>query len=133
MPKLIAVFGATGQQGSSMINHILNDLELSLQYDIRAITRDPGSSHAHKLPKNIEIYRAVGVTPRGAARVLSHGFRFLLEPLSPRTGRRLTPSDSSADRSGFQLVTWKVQPTPLLETTGMVCIQNSWQFVKMSL
>ena len=40
MSKILVVFGATGQQGGSVISSVLNDSELSKKYKIRAITRD---------------------------------------------------------------------------------------------
>ena len=49
MSKILAVFGATGLQGSSVINHVLHDPELSQQYKIRAITRDVNSEKAKQL------------------------------------------------------------------------------------
>ncbi|KAJ5780607.1 hypothetical protein N7457_005767 [Penicillium paradoxum] len=56
MSKILAIFGATGQQGSSVLNHVVNDPELSQQYKIRAITRDINSEKAQQLKhKNIEV------------------------------------------------------------------------------
>ncbi|KAJ9150854.1 HSCARG dehydrogenase [Pleurostoma richardsiae] len=49
MSKTLAVFGATGQQGGSVINYVLNDPELSQAYKIRAITRDVNSEKAKQL------------------------------------------------------------------------------------
>ena len=49
MSKILAVFGATGQQGGSVINYVLNDPELSQRYKIRAITRDPNTEKAKQL------------------------------------------------------------------------------------
>lgn len=49
MSQILAVFGATGQQGSSVITHVLNTPELSSRYKIRAITRDIDSSKARDL------------------------------------------------------------------------------------
>ncbi|KAM0544512.1 hypothetical protein ACHAPJ_011806 [Fusarium lateritium] len=46
MSKVLVVFGATGNQGSSVIHHVINDPELSKLYTIRAVTRDPSSSKA---------------------------------------------------------------------------------------
>ncbi|EDK36288.2 hypothetical protein PGUG_00386 [Meyerozyma guilliermondii ATCC 6260] len=43
MSKLFVVFGATGQQGGSAISHVLDDPELSKQFKIRAVTRDPSN------------------------------------------------------------------------------------------
>lgn len=40
MSNILVVFGATGQQGSSVIDYVLGDPELSKQYKIRALTRD---------------------------------------------------------------------------------------------
>ena len=55
MSKILAVFGATGQQGSSVINYVLNDPELSQEFKIRAITRDVNSKTAKQLPDKIEV------------------------------------------------------------------------------
>jgi uncharacterized protein YbjT (DUF2867 family) len=55
MPKTLVVFGATGKQGSGIINYVLNDPELSQQYTIRAITRDVNSDKAKKLKEKVEV------------------------------------------------------------------------------
>lgn len=55
MSKTFVVFGATGQQGNSIIDYVLNDLELSQQYSIRAITRDVTSEKAKKLQGRVEV------------------------------------------------------------------------------
>ena len=49
MSKVLAVFGATGQQGGSVIDYVLNDPVLSQKYKIRAITRDVNSEKAKQL------------------------------------------------------------------------------------
>lgn len=49
--KLLVVFGATGNQGSSIVNFVLNDKELSEQYAIRAIGRDTSSNSMQALAK----------------------------------------------------------------------------------
>lgn len=51
MSKILVVFGATGQQGGSVINFVLNDPELSKEYSIRGITRDLSSSKSQQLEK----------------------------------------------------------------------------------
>jgi uncharacterized protein YbjT (DUF2867 family) len=55
MSKILAVFGATGQQGSSVVDYVLNDSELSQQYKIRAITRDINSESAKRLKEKVEV------------------------------------------------------------------------------
>ena len=57
MSKTLVIFGSTGQQGSSVLQRVLNDPELSQQYKIRAITRDVKSSKAKALKAhgNIEV------------------------------------------------------------------------------
>lgn len=59
MSQVLAVFGATGNQGSSVIRHVLGDSELSAIYKIRAVTRDISTAKA-KLPSTggIEIVAA---------------------------------------------------------------------------
>lgn len=51
MSKLITVFGATGNQGGSVIRHILADPQLSKEFKIRGITRDPSKPAAQDLVK----------------------------------------------------------------------------------
>ncbi|KAK0508240.1 hypothetical protein JMJ35_009324 [Cladonia borealis] len=55
MSKILAVFGATGQQGSSVIDYVLQDPELSQEYKIRAITRDVNSEKAKELKEKVEV------------------------------------------------------------------------------
>ncbi|TGO17639.1 hypothetical protein BTUL_0016g01080 [Botrytis tulipae] len=55
MSKTLAVFGATGQQGSSIIQNVLNDASLCQQYTIRGITRDTTSPASQKLAKKISL------------------------------------------------------------------------------
>ena len=58
MSKVLVVFGATGQQGGSVIDFVLNDPELSSQYNIRAVTRDPSKAAAQVLKsKGIEVFK----------------------------------------------------------------------------
>ncbi|KAK5944473.1 hypothetical protein PMZ80_003755 [Knufia obscura] len=59
MSKLLVVFGATGQQGGSVINHVLSDPELSKQYTIRAVSRDTTSQSSKQLAaKGVEVVAA---------------------------------------------------------------------------
>ncbi|EXL90947.1 hypothetical protein ACKRZS_010580 [Fusarium odoratissimum] len=59
MSKIITVFGATGNQGGSVIRAILADHELSASFKIRGITRDPTKPAAQKLTSmGVEMTRA---------------------------------------------------------------------------
>lgn len=59
MPQILAVFGATGNQGGSVIKAVLADEELSSQYKIRALTRDPSSVSSRLLAeKGVDVVRA---------------------------------------------------------------------------
>lgn len=51
MSKLITVFGATGNQGGSVIYSILADPWLSKEFKIRGITRDTTKKSAQDLAK----------------------------------------------------------------------------------
>jgi uncharacterized protein YbjT (DUF2867 family) len=56
MTKLITVFGATGNQGGSVIAHILDHAELSKAYKIRGVTRDVSKPAAKALTdKGVEM------------------------------------------------------------------------------
>lgn len=51
MSKTITVFGATGQQGGSVIRTILQDGTLSKAFKIRGVTRDTAKPVAQALEK----------------------------------------------------------------------------------
>ncbi|KAF2720665.1 HSCARG dehydrogenase [Polychaeton citri CBS 116435] len=55
MCRVLAIFGATGQQGGSVIDYVLQDPELSQRYKIRAITRDAGSEKVKQLKEKVEV------------------------------------------------------------------------------
>ncbi|KAF9973598.1 hypothetical protein BGZ73_003151 [Actinomortierella ambigua] len=55
--KLLVVFGATGNQGRSLIQYTVQDPILSKEFRIRAVTRDPSKQEAQELSKltNVEV------------------------------------------------------------------------------
>jgi uncharacterized protein YbjT (DUF2867 family) len=64
MSKLITVFGATGQQGGSVIRTILQDKILSKEFKIRGITRDTSKAEAQALLKQgIDTMTPINTTP----------------------------------------------------------------------
>ena len=59
MSLVLVVFGATGQQGGSVIDHVLQDSHLSKQIKIRAITRDVSKPASKALQeKGVEVVAA---------------------------------------------------------------------------
>ncbi|UKZ64965.1 uncharacterized protein TrAtP1_006169 [Trichoderma atroviride] len=49
MSKTITVFGATGNQGGSVVQAILADAVLSKEFKVRGVTRDVNKPNAQKL------------------------------------------------------------------------------------
>ena len=47
--KIVVVFGATGNQGGSVINALLSDPKTAHEFKIRGITRDPTKANAKAL------------------------------------------------------------------------------------
>ncbi|KAL6887548.1 NmrA domain-containing protein [Trichoderma longibrachiatum] len=59
MSKIITVFGATGNQGGSVVEAILTDKTLSREFKVRAVTRDVNKPAAQKLAsKGVELVSA---------------------------------------------------------------------------
>ncbi|RFU26980.1 hypothetical protein B7463_g9375, partial [Scytalidium lignicola] len=59
MSKLLVIFGATGQQGGSIVEYVLNDSILSKEFKVRAVTRDPSNPAARALEKKgVEVVKA---------------------------------------------------------------------------
>jgi uncharacterized protein YbjT (DUF2867 family) len=57
--KILAIVGATGQQGASIIDHVLGSPSLSAKYTVRALTRNTSSSAAQDLSRRgVEIASA---------------------------------------------------------------------------
>ena len=57
--KILTIFGATGNQGGSVVNAILNSPKLSSEFGLRGITRDANSSKAKALAsKGVELAEA---------------------------------------------------------------------------
>ena len=64
MAKLLVVFGATGNQGGSVVQTVLSDPTLSNEYKIRAVTRDVTAPKAQALKsQNVEVVTADADNP----------------------------------------------------------------------
>lgn len=55
MSKLLVVFGATGQQGGSIVRYVLQDPVLSQMYKIRIITRNVNTEAAKQFGEKVEV------------------------------------------------------------------------------
>lgn len=63
MSKILTVFGASGNQGGSVVRAVLADSELSKEFRIRAITRDESKGPIKEFAeKGAEIVKVGGVT-----------------------------------------------------------------------
>lgn len=85
MSKLLVIFGATGQQGGSVVSHVLNDAELSKQYKVRGITRDPSSAAAEALKaKGVDVVKADMTEPSSLSSAMkgAHTVFFLTSPVT---------------------------------------------------
>lgn len=60
MSKLLVAFGATGNQGGSVVQTVISDPTLSSEYKVRAITRDASKPEAQALQKTgkVEVVEA---------------------------------------------------------------------------
>ena len=69
MSKIIAVFGATGAQGGSVLRALVD----SEKYEVRAITRDSNSDKAKKLAslKNVSVHEADLSDPKSLDKTLA--------------------------------------------------------------
>lgn len=85
MSETLAVFGATGQQGGSVINYVLNDPELSQKYKIRAITRDTDSEKAKQLRQHVEVVQG-DVLNRGSLETALTGVHTVFAMTTPSFG-----------------------------------------------
>jgi hypothetical protein len=88
MSKIITVFGATGNQGGSVINSLLNDAQLSKTFKIRGVTRDTSKPAAQELEKRgVELVKVrLSGFPYRVKQLLTCDAR----PIStPRTASRL--------------------------------------------
>lgn len=58
MGKILVVFGATGNQGGSVIKSVLEDPVLSQEFKIRAVTRDTSKPGAQALAeKGVDVVK----------------------------------------------------------------------------
>lgn len=100
MTKTLVVFGATGQQGGSVINFVLHDPDLSANYRIRAITRDLSKLAALSWsPEDIEVVQADADKPESLKSAL-HGADAAFIMTTPTfTGEELDKTEVSRGKA----------------------------------
>ncbi|KAJ5081913.1 hypothetical protein NUU61_010177 [Penicillium alfredii] len=83
MSKLLVVFGATGQQGGSVIDYVLNDPVLSKEYSLRAITRNASRPDAQELQsRGVEVVAADADSPETLPAALANAHTVFLVTVS---------------------------------------------------
>jgi uncharacterized protein YbjT (DUF2867 family) len=86
MPKILAVLGATGQQGSAVVEYVIKDPELSREYNVRAITRTTDSTKAKSLAeKNVDVVQG-DVQDRSSLEKAFSGVHTLFAMTTPAGG-----------------------------------------------
>ena len=83
--KILAVFGATGVQGGSVVRYVLNDPQLSQEYKIRAVTRDIHSEKANHLKGQVEVVKA-DATDRASLELALDGVHTIFAMTLPTHG-----------------------------------------------
>ena len=86
MSQILAVFGATGHQGDSVINYVLNDPELSQKFQIRALTRTTNSEKAQQLNKKVQVVQA-DILDRVSLEIALRGVHTVFAMTVPDFGR----------------------------------------------
>ncbi|KAK4452230.1 hypothetical protein QBC34DRAFT_399480 [Podospora aff. communis PSN243] len=86
MTKILAVFGATGRQGGSVVNNVLADPEISQQFRLRAITRDVSSEKIKELrERGVEIVSG-DANDRSSLETALHGVHTVFAMTAPAFG-----------------------------------------------
>lgn len=85
MSKTLVVFGATGNQGSSIVNYVLDDTVLSKVYKIRIITRDPSSEKVKQFKDRVEVIKG-DVSDRASLETALTGAHTIFAMTTPHLG-----------------------------------------------
>jgi uncharacterized protein YbjT (DUF2867 family) len=127
MSQILAVFGATGQQGSSVVNHVHQDPELSSKFSVRAITRDPKSLKSLQLPKAVKVVQGDMSDPASLNTALN-GVHTIFAMTTPSFGPDALDAEfgiakAIADAAVAQGVTYIIFSTlpSITEMTGGKC------------
>jgi uncharacterized protein YbjT (DUF2867 family) len=125
--KLLTVFGATGNQGGSVIKAVLAHPILSKEYKIRAITRDPSKPNAQVLAaKGVELVRADmddadsvkhALEGSHAAFTVTNYWEKMSKDLEVQQGKTLA---DAAKAVGVKHLVWSALPNATKLTNGVL-------------
>lgn len=119
MPKLLAVLGATGQQGSAVVEYVINDPELSKEYKVRAITRTTDSDKAKSLKeKKVDVVQG-DVQDRTSLKNAFYGVHTLFAMTTPAAGENAVEDELNviktiadvAVEEGIELIIFSTLPS----------------------
>lgn len=123
--KILTVFGATGNQGGSVISNVLANQKLSSEFKLRGITRDPTKPNAKKLAdQGVEMVSANMDDPAGLESAISGSYAVFAvtnywETMSKET--ELQQGKNVADiskRAGVKHLIWASLPHVTKLTNG---------------
>ncbi|KAK5055323.1 hypothetical protein LTR84_013073 [Exophiala bonariae] len=119
MTKLLAVLGATGQQGSAVVEYVINDPGLSKEYKVRAVTRTTDSAKAKSLrEKNVDVVQG-DVKHRESLEKVFSGVHTLFAMTTPAGGERAVEDELNviktiadvAVESGIEYIIFSTLPS----------------------
>ena len=126
MSDLLVVFGATGNQGGSVINSVLNDAELSKLFSIRGVTRDITKPEALALKaKGVDVVQAdlndpasISNAVKDARAVFAVTATVYDEKLAEREYAQGKAIADAAVKAGVHFLVYSTLPSPALITGG---------------
>ncbi|KAF2737646.1 NAD(P)-binding protein [Polyplosphaeria fusca] len=124
--NLLVVFGATGNQGGSTAEFVLDDPELSKQYSVRAITRSAASESAQALKsKGAEVVEADLEKPETLPDALKGAHTIFLTTSTQYQGntrevetKQAKAACDEAVKAGVQYIIWSSMSHPHKITAG---------------
>ncbi|KIW02849.1 uncharacterized protein PV09_05904 [Verruconis gallopava] len=127
MSKILTVFGATGNQGGSVVHHVLSHPELSKTYKVRAITRDPSKPKAQALKaRGCEVVAAdmndaeslkKAIAGSGVVFGVTNYWEAMDMQLEIRQGKAIADASKAA---GVERLIWSSLPNVTKETKGAI-------------
>ncbi|KAL8688894.1 MAG: hypothetical protein Q9224_004772 [Gallowayella concinna] len=125
MSKILVVFGATGNQGGSVIESVLGNSKLSSEFKIRGVTRDPSKPKGQALAeKGVEVVKADLSDKESIQKVIngSHAvfavtnyWEYMSKDIEVTQGKNIADACKSA---GVSLLIWSSIPHAGRMTNG---------------